>query len=138
MQGGPINDLLHEVGSSEQLAKSIEHLLFECEGQFYKFKRFSRNDICTEQMKDDQGRQVSMADYYAKKYRRKLDMRGFVVETTKKDPTTKKELKFPAELCNLLRGQKPKAREYFEHIGHISNIGYIILIANMLISNVAI
>lgn len=109
MQGGKIDAILNETQNRRSLEESLKHLSFECDGQYYKFEGIDRFDVASCNVLDD-GRQTNMADFYHRKKGIRLPGNSLVVKSTAKTMNggRKSPKCFPAVLCTLLPGQKPK------------------------------
>ena len=111
MSSAPMDQLMEDYGNNLMpLMESVKHLTFETpDGKFYKVDKFSRNPVDRETFKDrDSGRQINVVDYWNNQLRREgrslknTRLPGIVVKKGKDYIT------FPAEVCKLVPGQKPK------------------------------
>ena len=111
MSSAPMDQLMEDYGNNVMaLAESVKHLTFETpDGKYYKVDRFSRNPVDRESFKDrDSGRMISVVDYWNNQLKRD----GRSLRNTRLPAVQAKKgrehISFPAEVCKLVPGQKPK------------------------------
>jgi len=111
MSSAPMDQLMEDYGNNVMaLAESVKHLTFETpDGKFYKVDRFSRGPCDRESFKDrDSGRMINVVDYWNNQLKRE----GRSLRNTRLPAIQVKKgrehISFPAEVCKLVPGQKPK------------------------------
>ena len=106
-----MDQLMEDYGNNVMaLADSVKHLTFETpDGKFYKVDRFSRGPCDRETFKDrDSGRMINVVDFWNNQLKRE----GRSLRNTRLPAVQVKKgrehISFPAEVCKLVPGQKPK------------------------------
>ena len=118
MSSAPMDQLMEDYGNNlNALVDSVKHLTFETpDGKYYKVDRFRQNQVtkkwvpvACESFKDrDSGRMISVVDYWNNQLKRD----GRSLRNTRLPAVQAKigrqHISFPAEICKLIPGQKPK------------------------------
>ena len=107
MNSVTIDQLMEDYGPNnlKVLADSVKHLTFEIpDGTYHKVQFFTKNPVDRETFEDKDGRRISVADHWNNKLRRPLKNSRLpgVVRTGSGNIT------YPAEVCRLVPGQRPK------------------------------
>ena len=110
MSSAPMDQLMKDYGKNlTALVDSVKHLTFETtDGKYYKVDRFSKNPVDRETFKDrDSDQMINMVDYWNNKLKRDgRSLRNTRLPAVK--ATCRQHILFPAEVCRLIPGQKPK------------------------------
>ena len=108
-----IDQLMQEYGPNTvtKLAESIKHLTFEIpDGTYHKVEKFTKNPVDRETFNDKDGREVSVADHW----NNKLKMKGKSLKNSRLPGvvrTGRGNITYPAEVCRLVPGQRPKTEK---------------------------
>ena len=104
-----IDQLMQDYGNNlKALANSIKHLTFQIpDGTYHKVQFFTENSVDRETFKDKDGRRISVVDHW----NNKLKSRGRSLENSRLPGvvrTGRGNITYPAEVCTLVPGQRPK------------------------------